>query len=95
VRPLKYRMVESLVRQVLASRRAEAEIVASDFALVSVAGEGLRGRLDHWGERAERVLADCDIEVFGRAREEISLSWLVREEQRRRAVTELHKTLLQ
>ena len=95
VRPLKYRIVESLVRQVLASRRAEAEINASDFALVSVAGEALRGRLDDWCEKAERVLADCKIEVFGSAREEISLSFLVAEEQRKRAVTELHKALVQ
>jgi len=94
VRPLKYRIVESLVRQVLASRGTAAEVNASDFALVSLVGEALRGRLGQWEEKAERVLADCQIEVFGSARDEISVSYLVAEEQRKRAVTELHKALV-
>jgi aspartate kinase len=94
VRPLKYRIVESLVSQVLLSRGAQAEINAGDFALVSVVGEALRGRLDGWDEKAERVLADRRIELRGRARDAISLSYLVPEDQRKRAVTELHKALV-
>jgi aspartate kinase len=94
VRPIKYRRVESLVRQVLVSRGAEVDINASDFALVSLVGEALRDRLDRWDEKAEKVLADSKIEILGTARDVISVSYLVPEEQRKRAVTELHKVLV-
>jgi aspartokinase len=94
VRPLKYRRVEAIVRQVLLSRGLEAEISAGDFALVSVVGEALRSRLDHWEEKAERVLADSKTEVHGGARDDISLSLLVPGDRRTRAVTELHKALV-
>ena len=94
VRPLKYRRVEAIVRQVLLSRGLNAEISAGDFALVSVVGEALRGRLDHWEEKAERVLADSKTEVHGGGRDDISLSLLVPGDRRKRAVTELHKALV-
>ncbi len=95
VRPIKYRRVESLVRDVLHSRGAEVEINASDFALVSIVGEALRGRLEQWNEKAERVLSDSRIDTHGAARDSISLSYLVPEEQRKRAVTELHEALVE
>ena len=94
VRPIKYRRVESLVRQTLLSRGVQVEINASDFALVSLVGEAVRARLDQWSERAERVLVDSGIEALGSARESISLSYLVPEAQRKRAVTELHRALV-
>jgi aspartate kinase len=94
VRPIKYRRVESLVRQVLLSRGAEVDINASDFALVSLVGEALRDRLDPWDEKAERVLTGSKIEILGTARDVISLSYLVPDEHRKRAVTELHKALV-
>ena len=94
IRPLKYRNVEIVVRQVLLGIGAKAEVNAGDFALVSVVGEALRGRLGEWDEQAERVLAANGIEVRGTAQGEISLSYLVPDEQRKKAVGQLHKTLV-
>jgi len=93
VRPLKYRDVEALISEVLAERGTIADINDTDFALVSVVGEALRQRLDYWDEQASDVLLKNDIEVYGSARDDISLSYLVPEAQRRRAVTILHKSL--
>jgi aspartate kinase len=94
VRPLKYRDVEASVRDILSSHGAVAETNADDFALVSVVGEALRQRLDDWRERAETVLADSGIAIHGSAESEISLSFLVPEEERKKAVSELHKALV-
>ncbi|MBN1459051.1 MAG: hypothetical protein JXA57_05910 [Armatimonadetes bacterium] len=94
IRPPKYRDVERIVAAILAEHGMIAEINASDFALVSVVGEALRGRLDNWHEQAERSLADNRIEVLGSARDAISLSYLVSEEQRKKAVGLLHKSLV-
>jgi aspartokinase len=94
VRPLKYRDVEATVGDVLATHGTIAEINASDFALVSVVGEAVRGRLDSWRQQAERVLADSSLTVHGSAEGEISLSFLVPEEERRKAVSCLHQALV-
>ncbi|MFB3882344.1 MAG: aspartate kinase [Armatimonadota bacterium] len=94
VRPLKYRRVETIVRQVLLSRGVNADISAGEFALVSVVGEALRGRLDRWQEKAERALADSRVQVHGGAIDQISVSLLVPGDQRKRAVTGLHKALV-
>jgi len=94
VRPLKYRNIDSVIRSVLAERHVSAEINASDFALVSVVGEAGRPQLDHWDELAERVLADNGIDIHGTARDDISLSYLVPEEHRKKAVSALHKALV-
>jgi len=94
IRPPKYRDVERIVAGILAEHGMIAEINASDFALVSVVGEALRGGLDHWHEQAERLLVDSSIEVLGSSRDAISLSYLVPEEQRKKAVGLLHKSLV-
>ncbi len=94
VRPIKYRRVEALVRQALLSHGSNAEVNASDFALVSLVGEALRDRLDEWDRKAKEVLAAVKIEILGHARGPIRLSYLVPEEQRKRAVTELHVSLV-
>jgi len=94
VRPLKYRDVLDIVRRILAARGTPAEINSGDFALVSVVGEALRQRLDAWAERAERVLTDVGIEIHGTARDDISLSYLVRETRRMQAVSCLHRSLV-
>ncbi|MDH4179919.1 MAG: hypothetical protein OEV33_05365, partial [Armatimonadota bacterium] len=94
VRPLKYGSVDSIIRHVLAERQVSAEINASDFALVSVVGEAGRRQLDHWNAQAERVLADNGIDIHGAARDDISLSYLVPEEHRKKAVSALHKALV-
>jgi aspartokinase len=94
VRPQKYRDVERMVRDVIGSRRVEARLNSNDFALVSVVGESLRLRLDAWDEQAERVLVDAGIELLGSNRDDISLSYLVREEDRKKAVECLHRQLV-
>jgi len=94
VRPMKYRDAERMVREVIASRGAAAEINTGDFALVSVVGEALRQRLDLWADQAQRVLAEAGIEVFGSSRDEISLSYLVTEADRKKAVGRLHRQLV-
>jgi len=94
VRPPKYRNIKSIIRSVLAQRNVAAEINDTDFALVSVVGEAGRQRLDSWDETARRALADGRIEVKGTSRDGISLSYLVPDEQRRKAVSALHKALV-
>jgi len=94
VRPLKYRDVDTILRQILAGRGAKADINAGDFALVSVVGEALRQRLSAWAERAEAILTDSSIRIRGTASNEISLSYLVPEGQRKKAVSSLHKQLV-
>jgi aspartate kinase len=94
IRPPKYRDVERIVAGILGEHGVLAEINASDFALVSVVGEALRERLDHWHEQAERPLVDRKIKVFGSARGPISLSYLVPEERRKKAVGLLHQALV-
>ena len=91
VRPLKYRDVLGVVDRVLRARNASAEINEGDFALVSVVGERLRGRLEEWREQAERVLTDNNIAVHGTSQGAISLSHLVPEADRKKAVALLHK----
>ena len=94
VRPLKYRDVEQIVGEVLESRQAGAKIDAGGFALVSLVGEALRQRLDAWAAEVARILAGAEVEVHGASRDEISLSYLVREEDRRKAVEHLHQELV-
>jgi len=95
VRPLKYRDVREILGQVLASRGIHSDINVGDFALVSVVGEALHQRLEVWAEETDQVLAKGGIEVHGTSRDEISLSCLVPEAQRKKAVTLLHQALVQ
>jgi len=94
VLPLKYRDMETIVRQALAARGVSAEISAGDFALVSVVGEALRERLDAWDEQAKKALSDSRVEIHATSRDVISLSYLVPESQRREAVKCLHQSLV-
>jgi aspartokinase len=61
---------------------------------VSIVGEPLRRRLDAWDEQAERVLVDAGIELHGSSRDDISLSYLVSEGDRKKAVECLHRQLV-
>jgi aspartate kinase len=94
VRPLKYRSAERIVRQVLNGRGVDAEITVDTFALVSIIGEALRQRLDHWDEQARRTLRDAGIEIHGTSRDEVCLSYLVPEGDRLKAVSSLHRALV-
>lgn len=94
IRPLKYRDVDAIIREILAERSTFADINAADFALVSVVGEALRDRLDHWNRQAETILSGNDIAVHGSAVDDISLSYLVSEDQRKEALSALHEELV-
>ena len=94
VRPLKYCNVEGIVRRLLETRGIVAELGVGNLALVSVVGEALRQRLDAWDGRAREALAAAGIGLHGASRDEISLSYLVLEADRRKAVTCLHKQLV-
>jgi aspartokinase len=73
---------------------APDEIDADKFALVSVVGEALRRRPSAWQEQAQKVLADAGIEIHATARDDISLSYLVADPQRKKAVSCLHQNLV-
>jgi len=94
VRPVKYRDVERTVREIIAQRGAKAVVSSGDFALVSLVGEALRQRLDAWAVQAEGILAKAGVGVHGTNRDDISLSYLVREADRRKAVECLHRELI-
>lgn len=94
VLPLKYRNMQAIVQQVLSAQGVSAEINADDFALVSFVGEALRGRLDLWHERAGKALSDAGVEVQATSQDDISLSYLVPEGQRTKAVKCLHNNLV-
>ena len=94
VRPLKYRDVEQIVRQVIDSRGVSALINTGGFSLVSLVGEALRQRLDSWAHQAQAAFAEAGIEVHGTNRGDISLSYLVTESDRRKAVDCLHQKLV-
>jgi aspartate kinase len=94
VRPLKYRSAERIVRQVLDGRGVDADLTVDTFALVSIIGEALRLRLDHWDEQARRTLRDAGIEIHGTSRDEVCLSYLVPEGDRLKAVSSLHRALV-
>jgi aspartate kinase len=94
VRPLKYCNVEGIVRRVLETRGVSAEVNVGNLAMVSVVGESLRLRLDGWDDRARKTLAEAKIGLHGASRDEISLSYLVAESDRIKAVTCLHQQLV-
>ncbi len=82
------------MRRALDARGVEAKLNLGSFALVSVVGEALRQHLDLWDERARRALADAKVEIHGCSRDDISLSYLVPEGERTKAVTRLHRALV-
>jgi aspartokinase len=94
VRPFKYRDVTAIVEEILSKRAIAHSVNKGDFALVSVVGEALRGRLSTWAEESNAVLAKGGVEVHGRNQGEISLSFLVPEAQRAEAVGLLHERLV-
>jgi len=94
VRPLKYRNVSAVVHRVLEPRGIKADVSVGDLAMVSVVGESLRDHLEAWDKEAQGVLAKAKVSVHGSSEEAISLSYLVPEADRTKAVTCLHKALI-
>ena len=88
VKQEKYRNVPRLLEQMFFERSLKAEISRSAWALVSIVGEGLRGEMETADRLARKALG---AEVAGTLSSEISLSYLVPEEQRKPAVLDLHQ----
>ena len=94
VRPLKYRNVETIVRRVLDARGVMADLTNGQYGMVSVVGEALRQRLPTWDARARETLAKVGIAVYGDNHDDLSLTYLVLEADRRKAVSALHTDLV-
>jgi aspartate kinase len=94
VRPLKYRNVETIVRRVLGARGVTADLTNGQYGMVSVVGEALRQRLPTWDARARETLAKVGIAVYGDNHDDLSLTYLVLEADRRKAVSALHTDLV-
>jgi len=86
----KYRDVGAMIRRITFERELDADLSAGEWALVSLVGEGARGKVEMVARDARQVLAGASIGVHGEILGEISVSFLVEEAQRVSAVRELH-----
>ena len=86
----KYRDVGAMIRRVTFMRELDAELSAGEWGLVSMVGEGMRGKAERVAGDARQVLEGVGIGIHGGILGEISASFLVEEAQRTRAVRELH-----
>jgi len=90
VRREKYRDVGLVIEHILFDRDLKAEISEQQWGLVSLVGEGMKGRAPQVGQRAQQVLAGAQVQVAGAIEGEISASYLVKEADRKKAVRVLH-----
>jgi aspartate kinase len=95
VRREKYRNIQLLIDHILFDRGLAAETSASRWGLVSLIGEGMRGRVSEFKKKADAILKGEHIDTFGAIEGELNLSYLVREEDRRQAVKSLHSSLVE
>jgi aspartate kinase len=95
VRREKYRNIQLLIDHIVFDRGLSAETSASRWGLVSLIGEGMRGRVAEFMEKADAILKAERIETFGAIEGELNLSYLVREEDREQAVRVLHSSLVE
>lgn len=93
VKPAKYRDVTSIIAHILFDRGIEADFSEESWGLVSLVGEGLRGRTAQVDTEAKRALKDTDIQAFGALDGELHVSFLMKEAQRMQAVRVLHERL--
>jgi aspartate kinase len=94
VKQEKYRNVSLLLERIFFERALKAEVSESAWALVSMVGEGLRSGLGEARHSAQEALHGAGVEPTGTVSGEISLSYLVPEEQRKAAVLALHQGLI-
>lgn len=90
VKKEKYRDVVDIVQRILFLRGLKAEIDAGGWSLVSVAGERLRDQQPKWQAEATAELKSAGIGIFGNITGDLSISFLVNEDQRIEAVRRLH-----
>jgi aspartate kinase len=90
VRREKYRDVGLVIGHILFDRDLKAEISEQQWGLVSLVGQGMQGRSREVGERAHQVLQRAQVQVAGAIEGEISVSYLMKEADRKKAVRILH-----
>jgi len=86
----KYREVREVAAAMLQPRGLEPLFEDGQWALVTLVGEGLHGKVEETVARATELLAAAGIHVEGEIRNALSCSVLVREEQRKDAILTLH-----
>jgi len=87
----KYRDVIDLVERTLYLRGIKATLREGGWGLVSLAGEKVRDNQQSWKEAGSKALKEVSIEVFGTLTGDLSISFLLPEEQRQKAVKLLHQ----
>ena len=91
VKAERYRDVQAMLDHVFYDRGLKAKINEDDWALISLVGEGMRGGVPALQGDADAALKAAKIETFGEIEGPLSLSYLVREADRRRALARLHE----
>jgi aspartate kinase len=90
----KYRSVSETVRQMLKPRGMQATFENGQWALVTIVGEGMRGKVAAIAPRVQDLLTGAGIPVEGEICDTLSFSVLVNESQRRDAILVLHDALV-
>lgn len=86
----KYREVRDVADAMLRPRGLEPAFEQGQWALVTLVGEGLRGKVDDAASRVAETLAAAGIQPEGEIRDDLSYSVLVSEGQRKEAILALH-----
>jgi len=86
----KYRDVIDIVERMLFIRGMKADMRPGGCGLVSIVGENLRGEQSKWLNLGSQALKEAGLEVFGTIAGDLSVSFLVNEEQRASTVALLH-----
>lgn len=95
VRREKYRDVGEPIARSLFERGLKADISEEKWGLVSLVGERLRGVVRDFVPKAESVLKAAGIETSGAIHGDISLSYLVHEDDAKNAVAALHAAFIE
>ncbi|MHB9024765.1 MAG: aspartate kinase [Armatimonadota bacterium] len=86
----KYRSVSETVHKALSPRNITPIFDEGQWALITLVGEGMEGKVDEVGARAKDLLQSAGIAVEGEIIDQLSFSMLVHETQRKDAILLLH-----
>ncbi|HEY3377281.1 MAG TPA: aspartate kinase [Armatimonadota bacterium] len=90
----KYRSVSEVVATLLKSRGMQPTFEEGQWALVTIVGDGLRGRVAEVAPRVKNLLHGEGIPVEGEICDALSYSVLVKETQRKEAIIALHDAFI-
>jgi aspartate kinase len=90
----KYRSVSEIINNMLKSRGMHPHFGEGQWALVTLVGEGMRGKVGEMANSTKDVLLTQEIAVEGEIRDTLSFSVLVKESQRKAAIIALHETFI-